>query len=538
MSSRAGKLRSSFLSSDATRGPWEARRSIVIDLLLRLLQRARGSLRAKFILAIASLIIALMGAVTFVVDRHQRQAVLEQARLRALSLAKGLASVSEGYLLSYNFIQLEQIVENVQEDEEDVVYALAHRRDGRVAVYNDRSDLQGKNLDDPVTQRALQATGPLVQDIIIAKTGERGYDVAIPIYAPGSSQKWGTIRLGFSLQRAYTLIHQTRRDLVVISLVAILCGISLAAYMAMRIARPIGQLVAGVHEFARGSYDHPIRVNTPDEIGYLAAAFEQLGTALKLHRARLEDEKRLLEDANSRLRETQQQLIESERLAAVGKLAARVAHEINNPLAIIKTAIRIVGHQSKADDPIKGNLQEIEEEIGRIARIVRELLDVSRPSPTEEVVQVNRVVQGLGNLLAQGLREKQITLSVALDPALPWVRLPADQLKQVILNIVRNAEDAMPRGGCLSIHTTTQGDSVEVSIADTGCGIPEEHLRHVFEPFFTTKAKEQGMGLGLWVSYGIIQAANGSIAVESDVDKGSTFRVSLPACEGKVMIHG
>jgi len=145
-------------------------------------------------------------------------------------------------------------------------------------------------------------------------------------------------------------------------------------------------------------------------------------------------------------------------------------------------------------------------------------------------VQVNRVIQSLESLLAQNLREKQITLSVALDPALSCVRISADQLKQVILNMVRNAEDAMPGGGCLSIQATRQGNRVEVSMADTGCGIPEEHLRHIFEPFFTTKARE-GMGLGLWVSYGIIQAANGSFVVESDVGKGSTFRVSLPACE-------
>src|SRR5207237_4682745 len=121
------------------------------------------------------------------------------------------------------------------------------------AVYTGRNDLQGKTLDDPVSQRAVDATAPLVQEIILPDTNERGYDVAIPIYAPGSSQKWGTMRLGFSLQRAYALIHQTRRDLFIISLAAILCGISLAVYMAMRIARPIGQLVAGVNEFAKGS---------------------------------------------------------------------------------------------------------------------------------------------------------------------------------------------------------------------------------------------------------------------------------------------
>ncbi len=520
------------------------------NLFRGLSRRARGSLRAKFILAIASLIIALMGAVTFVVDRHQRDALLGQARLRALTLAKGLVSVSEGYLLSYNFVQLEQLVEDVQSDEEDVVYAVVHGRDGRVAVYSGRSDLHGKLLDDAITRRALDATEPLVQEIRLPQTGERGYDVAIPIYAAQSSQRWGTIRLGFSLQRAYTLIHETRRDLFVVSLVAMLFGVSLAVWMAMRIARPIGQLVAGVHEFAKGSYDHPIRVNTPDEIGYLAAAFEQLRTALQRHIASLEDEKRRLEETNHRLNETQQQLIQSERLAAVGKLAARVAHEVNNPLAIIKTAIRIAGTQSKGDEPVKRNLQEIEEEIGRIARIIRGLLDLSRPRPKEEFVQVNRVIQSLESLFEQNLREKNIAFGVTLDPDLPWVRLSADQLKQVIVNMVRNAEDAMPGGGRLAIRTARQGDDVEISIADSGCGIPEEHLHHVFDPFFTTKAGEQGTGLGLWVSYGIIQAANGSIAVESDVGKGSTFRVSLPSCEvdatvvddeareGEVTVHG
>lgn len=501
------------------------------DLLLRWLDRPKVSLRAKFIIAITSLIIVLMGAVAFVVDRHQHQALLEQARLRALTSAKSLAAVSEGYLLSYNFIQLEQVVENVRSDEEDVAYAVAHRRDGRVAVYSGRSELQGKQLDDPVTRRALEANEPLVQEIIIPQTGARGYDVAIPIYAPSSSQKWGTIRLGFSLHHAYRLIHETRRDLFVVSLAAMLCGVSLAAYLATRIARPIGQLVAGVHEFAKGSYDHAIRVDTRDEIGYLATAFEQLGTALQRHLASLEEEKRRLEDANLRLRETQQQLIQSERLAAVGRLAAKVAHEVNNPLAIIKTGIRIIRNQGEADDPIKGNLQEIEEEIARIARIIRGLLDLSRPSAPEEVIEINRVVQSLERLLRQNLREKHIALSVALDPTSPSVRLAGDQLKQVILNFVRNAEDAMPDGGNLSIVTTRQGGRVDVSVTDTGCGIPKENLEHIFDPFFTTKAKEHGMGIGLWVCYGIIQAAKGTITVSSDVGKGTTFRLTLPVCD-------
>jgi signal transduction histidine kinase len=174
----------------------------------------------------------------------------------------------------------------------------------------------------------------------------------------------------------------------------------------------------------------------------------------------------------------------------------------------------------------------IEDEISRITRIIQELLEFSRPkTPVQEWVQVNAVIQSLEPLLEHDCREKQIALKSILEPELPLVLISSDQLKQVVLNMVRNAEDAMPEGGKLLIRTAQQGRFVELSIADTGCGIPAEHREHIFDPFFTTKRRGSGVGLGLPVSYGIITAASGRIAVESEIDKGSTFRVSLPAVQ-------
>ena len=145
-------------------------------------------------------------------------------------------------------------------------------------------------------------------------------------------------------------------------------------------------------------------------------------------------------------------------------------------------------------------------------------------------MQVNAVIHSL-NLCWNRFREKQIALKVILEPELPQVLISSDQLKQVFFNMVRNAEDAMPQGGELVIRTAQQGQFVELSIADTGCGIPAEHREHIFDPFFTTKRRGRGMGLGLSVSYGIITAASGRIEVESEVGKGSMFRVSLPAVQ-------
>jgi signal transduction histidine kinase len=473
-----------------------------------------------------------MGAVTIVMEYHQRRAILEQARLRALSIAESLATLSEGHFLSYNFIKLEQAVENVTADNPHVMYAVAHLHDGKVAAFSGRDDLQGKMLDDPISQRALQATAPLVQEISMPESGEPGYEVVIPVIIARSPRKWGTIRLGYSLQRTYGLIYQTRRALILLSLAAILGATTLAIFLAMRVARPIAQLVAGVDAFAGGEYGRPIRVDAGDEIGYLAHAFEQMRTALQSHITSLAEEKQRLETANRRLQETQQQLIQSERLAAVGKVAARVAHEVNNPLAIIKTAVRIIRNQSRPDSPTTASLQMIEEEISRIARIIQDLLEFSRPPPpAQEWVQVNTIILGLEPLLEQGLGEKQIGLKVILEPELPRVLISSDQLKQVILNMVRNAEDAMPQGGELRICTARQGPFVDLSIADTGCGIPAGHREHIFDPFFTTKQRGKGVGLGLSVSNGIITAVNGRIELESEVGKGSTFRVSLPAVQ-------
>src|SRR5262249_36507335 len=215
-----------------------------------------------------------------------------------------------------------------------------------------RPDLHETQLSDAISQRALQATAPLVQELLGGETTGHGYDVAIPVFAPHSAKKWGTIRLGFSLQRVYERISHTRLTLLGLSLGAIVGGTALAIMLALWVSRPIRQLVAGVQAFARGSYDYPLQVDTHDEIGYLASALAQMRTTLQRYLARLAAEQRRLEEANSRLQQMQQQLIQSERLATVGQMAAWMAHEMNNPLAIIKTSVRILQHQSREDSQI------------------------------------------------------------------------------------------------------------------------------------------------------------------------------------------
>jgi signal transduction histidine kinase len=232
--------------------------------------------------------------------------------------------------------------------------------------------------------------------------------------------------------------------------------------------------------------------------------------------------------ANTTIKETQEQLIQSEKLAAVGKMAAKVAHEVNNPLAIIKTSIRLITKKMPSEDPNKENLDIIEEEIARIARTIKQLLDFARPATDIAPLQVNEVIRKLMRLVEEDLPSQGIESRLELAADLPVLRMSLDQLKQVLLNLIKNAKEAMPSGGILCIRTEKCQGGVTIRVIDTGVGIPEKHLRSIFEPFFSTKREGEGMGVGLAVCNSIIKKFGGSIEVESQPGQGTTFRIFLP----------
>ncbi|MBA3825547.1 MAG: hypothetical protein H0X24_16820 [Ktedonobacterales bacterium] len=253
------------------------------------------------------------------------------------------------------------------------------------------------------------------------------------------------------------------------------------------------------------------------------------GTVSVLH-----DLTRARELEDHRVRE---QLFESEKLAATGRLAASIAHEINNPLEAIKNALYLLVARADANDPDFRFLALAQRETERVARIVRQMLGVARPSVAVAPIDVNEVVGEALQLLEPQLRQSRATLTVNLDDALPRVRASADQLKQVFLNLLLNAKDAMPNGGGLLVQTRIahEGDSeflagrhIIIRIRDDGAGIDPDILPRVFEPFFSTKSERQGTGLGLWVCQDIIHHHGGQILVRSMVGRGTTFLVALP----------
>ncbi|MEJ2657800.1 MAG: ATP-binding protein [Desulfobacterales bacterium] len=239
------------------------------------------------------------------------------------------------------------------------------------------------------------------------------------------------------------------------------------------------------------------------------------------------------------LREVQEQIVWTEKLASLGKLAATIAHEINNPLAGVLNYIRLIIKQlsrnhfsyEKLDD-ISRYLKIMESETARCGEIVKDLLAFARRTKiTMESNSIEDIINKTLNLISHELEMKALRLIKNIAPNLPKVKCDFKQIQQVLLNLMYNASEAMPNGGTLTITANRANGPktfLEVAVSDTGCGISEKDMDNIFEPFFTTKEEGKGVGLGLSVVYGIIAKHNGTISVESELGKGSTFKIRLP----------
>jgi len=274
-----------------------------------------------------------------------------------------------------------------------------------------------------------------------------------------------------------------------------------------------------------------------DYVDFLTAIGNQIGMAV--HNAMLYER---INRTYQELKDVQEQVIRSEKLASLGKLSATIAHEINNPIAAVLTYIKLMmklvsrGQFSEARvEDISRYLKTMSSEMTRCGDIVKNLLAFSRQTKTEVKVQdIDPIIRRALDLLSHDLTLKQIQLIVNIAPDLPQVKCDFRQIQQALLNLFSNASEAMENGGALTVSAYPAGKSgfVEITISDTGCGISDEDQKSIFEPFFTTKEEGKGVGLGLSVVYGIISNHNGSVEVESEMGKGSTFRILLPVAPG------
>ena len=303
--------------------------------------------------------------------------------------------------------------------------------------------------------------------------------------------------------------------------------------VARRISKPIHGMALAAQRIAQGDYSQAVDGGSDDELGYLAHSFNTMTTELQLaHKALREsaDElERKVEARTAELKQMQAQMIQSEKMVAIGKLAAGVAHEINNPLTGVLTNSSLMLEDLADDHPWREDIQTIVNETLRCRKIVKGLLDFSRQTrPQRTLLDLNQVVEDTLALVRNQTVFRNTRIVYDLDPHLPTVLADADQMRQVVLNIVLNAAEAMVQGGELRVSSSPDiaRKSVELRISDTGPGIPDDVRARIFEPFFTTK--KTGTGLGLAVAYGIIERHHGQIRIDTARGRGTTFTISVP----------
>ena len=315
----------------------------------------------------------------------------------------------------------------------------------------------------------------------------------------------------YCLLRPMEKIAEAKRTLTWYMLGIAVLVMALIAFISHRIGKnltnPIKVLVDSTTRVATGDLDEQCEIKTHDEIGDLAAAFNQMTRDLK---------------------ESRDQLIQAERLATAGKMSASFAHEIRNPLSSMRMLAQMLMQKPEmSEERHQQSVRYILEEIERIDTIVKGLMDFARPATLDLKQQpITPVLQAVLALMEANLAHHKIQLALDLLPETPEIQFDSDKLKQAFMNVVLNALEAMPQGGVLRVSTFTENDSVRIKVEDTGAGIPEEDLEHLFEPFFTRKSR--GTGLGLANVKRILEEHGGTVKIDSTPDEGTMVSMWLP----------
>jgi len=373
----------------------------------------------------------------------------------------------------------------------------------------------GTQVSEEVHERVLDKGEPWIDRAFVVN------DWYITAYEPIrdiNRKVIGILYVGMLEQRFVDIKRNTILVFLCITMAGAIISLVVAYFLAADLVKPIRRLVTASHELSKGNFSYRVEPMSTSEIGELERTFNFMASSLKERDDDLKEQ-------------TQRQLIQSEKLASVGRLAAGVAHQINNPLTGVLTYSSLLLKKKPEDDPDREDLQVIVDETMRCREIVKGLLEFSRQAePQKEAVDINDIISHSLSLTKNQALINDVKFTTELSDQLPKIVVDGTQVQEVFLNIILNAIDAMPEGGTLRAisNLADNGQFVEIRFADTGCGITPENLDKVFDPFFTTKDASKGTGLGLAVAYGVIEKHRGKIRVESKVGKGTTCIIELP----------
>ena len=517
------------------------------------------SLGAKLIwllLAAMVVIFALLGYATIRLHRHD----LENATLSAAERVSDLIKRSTSYYMLRNDRDGLYHMMTTIAGEPGVVRVRVFDQQGKISYSTDPSEVN-HNVDkgaeacygchaqsQPLTRlnrpdrfRIFKPNGHRVLGVITPIENQPRCSNAACHAHPASQQILGVLDTNLSLASADASLAQgTRRLLAYTALAVLLIAFLSGVFVWQVVHKPVKRLTAGTQKLRAGERGYQIEVSSNDELGELASSFNGMSLQLRKDEEEITAWARTLEDrVNEKTRELSRahdHVLQVEKMASVGKMAAVVAHEINNPLSSILTYAKLLRKWMERPDGGREKRDEAEQcldliaaESRRCGDLVKNLLTFSRTQPINlQPADIGGIVNRCYRLVQHQLELSNIQWQAEIAAGLPLVICDSAQIEQVLLALMMNAIDAMPRGGNLWVSAAPQDDALELRVRDDGSGIAPEILPQIFEPFLTTKERGHSVGLGLAISHSIVERHGGAIEVQSELGRGTTFTVRLP----------
>lgn len=480
------------------------------------------SLQTRFMVWATVLITVLIVSILLVIEQREVKAIFEEQKEKGVLIAKNIA-----YLNLPAFIQWDEegVRENIEEQiDENLIYVVLYGRYNNLFVgtsfiedyketylYSDLGEEVGEKSYLFERKKFVDEKSTQILRIL---------EIEVPIFVRGSPKRWGSIKIGLSLEEMRAEILKTRLMLIFIGCGGLLIGVFGAILLTRRITGPLKKLVEATVKISKEDFSQKIDITSQDEIGNLAQSFNDMSRKLLLARERMEV--------------ASNKLIQAEKLASIGRISAGIAHEIRNALTSVKLNIQKLVQSDRLDEVEKEHLSISQEGIGQMEKFVKELLDFTRVSELNLArFSLEQILDESIKTLADTLELKKVVLEKSYKEGLPQVLVDADKLKQVFLNILRNAYEAVEEKGKINISISLlkeqEGSKIRVFISDNGSGIPEENRETIFEPFYTTKAS--GIGLGLPIARKIIEQHRGTIRVKENAAQGTSFEILIPTKE-------
>ncbi len=486
----------------------------------------------KLILAVCAIVISIIAIFSYFIIKSQREAMIKLLVHHASTVSEMIKRATKYDMLLNQQDRIYRTIENIGEDQAvekirifnksgDIIYSTLENEIGLMVDKKAESCFACHAVDAPLERLSI----PERARIFTAKDGKKRLSIINPIYnepacweadchAHDKNQTvLGVLDVTLPLGGVEQQIHVNQTNVIFLTLSSIV-AISILLWILVHnlIGKPVQELVKATKEVAEGNLDYKIKKFKNDELGLLGRSFNEM---------------------TGKLANVQRQLFQSDKLASLGRLVSGIAHEINNPLTGVLSYSSILLKREDLAPEVKNDLKVIVRESKRCREIVKGLLDFAREQPPKKTkVNMNEVIANTISILSNQFTLHNVSVQIESAGDLCQINADAGQLQQVLMNLLVNAIDSFDeKGGTVRVCTKSKKmedqKGILIEVSDNGCGIPRENLAKIFDPFYTTKG-QKGTGLGLAVVWGIIEKHQGKIEVESEVGKGTTFKIWLP----------